>query len=91
MTVEQLALNLAARMREIDSAITCSAYNGGDDDKDRPPGGDDYNLLWDAILDEFITAGHPILLHDTGEVSGETALQVCADPALDWMEGFNAI
>ncbi len=47
-----LALSIMRRMREIDSDITKSGYNGGDDSKDRPPEGDDYNLLWDAILDE---------------------------------------
>ena len=41
------------RMVQIDRDITASAYNGGDDSKDRPPTGDDYNLLWDAILDEI--------------------------------------
>lgn len=41
-----LANNLLIRMKEIDRPIS-----GGLDD--RPPDGDDYNLLWDAILDEI--------------------------------------
>jgi hypothetical protein len=49
--VEQLAHNLLVRMREIDNDIT--ANDGRDDSDDKPPTGDDYNLLWDAILDEI--------------------------------------
>ena len=41
-------LNLLTRMAEIDSGITRT--DGGDD---RPPNGDDYNELWDAIQDEI--------------------------------------
>lgn len=50
---ETLAFMLRRRMIEIDSDISKSMYNGGDDSNDRPPTGDDYNLLWDAILDEI--------------------------------------
>jgi hypothetical protein len=50
-----LAENVSARMREIDADISCSLY-GGDESRDRPPEGNDYNLLWDAILDEFRAA-----------------------------------
>lgn len=49
----EMLKNILVRMAVIDKEITASAYNGGDDTKDRPPTGDDYNLLWDAILDEI--------------------------------------
>ena len=41
---------------EIDSDISKSEYGAVNDNNDRPPDGDDYNLLWDAIIQE-ITAG----------------------------------
>ena len=52
--VEKLIRNLAIRMAEIDSNLSKSMYVGGgpDDGRDQPPTGDDYNLLWDAIIDE---------------------------------------
>lgn len=43
MTTQELCANLIARMVEIDP-------------KDRAPEGNDYNLLWDAILDEMRAA-----------------------------------
>lgn len=55
-----LARSLLVRVAEIDSQITKSAYYTGDDsaikrgDFDTPPTGDDYNLLFDAIMDEII-------------------------------------
>ena len=42
---------LLLRMATIDSRISCSKYLGVSED--RPPTGDDYNLLWDAILDSL--------------------------------------
>jgi hypothetical protein len=57
MTIEELARNVALRMRELDSDISKSLYNRGDNSNDRPPEGGDYNDLWDAILDEFKAAG----------------------------------
>lgn len=44
---------LLKRMAEIDSCITPSIYGQHEPFADRPPTGDDYNLLWDAILDEI--------------------------------------
>ena len=52
-SVIDLCRNILIRMREIDRDISPSVYNGGNDTNDRPPNGDDYNLLWDAILDEI--------------------------------------
>ena len=46
------------RMAEIDSDISKSGYRPVSDNEDRPPDGDDYNLLWDAILDEIKAASH---------------------------------
>lgn len=43
-------------MQEVDETITASLYGGpSDGSKDRPPDGDDYNLLWDAVI-AFIEA-----------------------------------
>lgn len=56
MTLEQLCHNIKVRMREIDSDITCA-----DDSKSRPPTGDDYNRLWDALWDELRAAGQPFM------------------------------
>lgn len=44
-----LLLTLLARAAEIDADITSPT---GDDSNDRPPTGEDYNLLADAITDE---------------------------------------
>ena len=43
MTTRELIINIRRRMREIDP-------------QDHAPLGDDYNLLWDAILDEMSAA-----------------------------------
>ncbi len=53
--MNELAVALLKRMREIDKDITKSLYNPEQENgsNDRPPEGDDYNLLWDAILDEI--------------------------------------
>lgn len=48
--------NIILRMAEIDGRISKSAYHGGDGSQDRPPEGDDYNLLFDAVLDEIAAA-----------------------------------
>jgi hypothetical protein len=47
MSIVDLIANLKTRMAEIDSAINHA---------DRPPDGDDYNLLYDAVLDEIRAA-----------------------------------
>jgi hypothetical protein len=52
-----IATNLAARMREIDSRLTKSLYTDAPENQDQSPTGDDYNLLWDAVLDEFKALG----------------------------------
>jgi hypothetical protein len=58
MTIEELARNVAARMRAIDSHITTSAYRPlKPGEQDECPTGDDFNLLWDALLNEFSGAG----------------------------------
>jgi hypothetical protein len=58
MTLSKLARNVAARMREIDSKINPSLYRElGSRERDRSPRGDDYNYLWDTLLDEFHVAG----------------------------------
>lgn len=44
---------ILTRMAEVDSRSSAGLYNGGEDENDRPPTGDDYNDLWDAILDEI--------------------------------------
>lgn len=54
MTLEQLCHNIKVRMHAIDSVID----NPGDP---RPPTGDDYNRLWDAMLDELRAAGQPFM------------------------------
>jgi len=46
-------VTITHRMEEIDSAITPSTYFCGRADDDTPPTGDDYNLLWDALIDEL--------------------------------------
>lgn len=48
-----LSMALLTRAAEIDSDITKSAYYGRSDNDDRIPTGDDYNLLFDAIMDEI--------------------------------------
>jgi len=57
--VDNLIQQLVIRMAEIDGNITSSQYNmarvyaaSPNDIQDRTPDGDDYNLLWDAVLDE---------------------------------------
>ena len=49
MTTEQFARNLCARMREIAQQL----FNGGDE---QIPDADDFNLLWDACVDEILAA-----------------------------------
>lgn len=63
-SLEYLARNLAARMREIESNhVTKSFYRELEpDEQDEVPTGDTYNLLWDAILDEFKAAGFDIAM-----------------------------
>lgn len=48
-----LIRNILTRMEEIDGDISKSLYADVPDTEDRPPNGDDYNLLWDAIIDEI--------------------------------------
>ena len=52
--VEKLIQQIVIRLVEIDSNLSKSMYIGGPEDygDDQPPTGDDYNLLWDAIIDE---------------------------------------
>ncbi len=67
MEINALAANMAMRMREIDGRISKSLYrklNPGE--QDECPTGDDYNLLWDAILDEFRAAGFDLLSQPQG-------------------------
>lgn len=53
-----VARNLVTRMVEIDERLTKSLYrNLTPEEQDESPTGDDYNLLWDAILDEFHAVG----------------------------------
>lgn len=52
---KEVLQRLVAHMAEIDGDITRSDYHPllrGDDD--RPPDGDDYNLLWDAVMDALL-------------------------------------
>ncbi len=54
---EVLARNILRRMGEIDGHVAISAYRPlKDGEQDLPPTGDDFNLLWDAILDEVRAA-----------------------------------
>lgn len=64
--IEKLCRNLLTRMQEIDSNISSSMYpnsvhqrchnRSGPLKQDEPPTGDDFNLLWDAIVDEIKAA-----------------------------------
>lgn len=45
--------NIIKRMAGIDRAITPTIYGEHKPFADRPPTGDDYNLLWDAIINEI--------------------------------------
>lgn len=47
MNIADLVANLRTRMAEIDDAINRA---------ERSPDGDDYNLLYDAVLDEIRAA-----------------------------------
>jgi hypothetical protein len=69
MTTEELCRNIWARMVEIDGDITKSLYNPTlpGDNPDRPPEGDDYNLLWDAQLDEMRQAGFAFKTEDASK------------------------
>jgi hypothetical protein len=52
MTIDQLKAILRECMESVDIDITPSLYtNGVSDEMDRPPTGDDYNRLWDAVKD----------------------------------------
>ena len=56
LDVEQLKAclqNIIARMAEVDRDISKSQYGADDDSHDRPPGGDDYDALWDTIVAAF--------------------------------------
>ena len=56
--IKKLAHCMGARMREIDMNISTRELLPGE--QDECPTGEDFNLLWDAILDEFEAAGFPI-------------------------------
>lgn len=61
MKVKTLCLNLAIHMREIDERISPSLYRElRPGEQDRPPSVDDFNLLWDTILDEAAAAGYDL-------------------------------
>ncbi len=53
MTLETLIANLRLHVQKIDGEIT---HTDGNDRLDRPPTGDDYNRLWEAVWDELAAA-----------------------------------
>jgi hypothetical protein len=57
MTLNELVRNIIVRMAEIDSDITTDGYDTPKKNREpRPPEGDDYNTLWDALIDEIRAA-----------------------------------
>lgn len=48
--------NILIRMAEVDGNISKSLYADVPDTEDRPPTGDDYDLLWDAVINEMVSA-----------------------------------